>query len=107
MTKTKTEFELPEEFVLDVSKLNANEMILVEDELNCDFTRAAQSLRERQPLLDDDGVKIRKAKVLRAMVWAALVKDFPELTIEEAGQVPLSTVAPENAEPDGEPAEIS
>jgi len=91
MAKNK-KIELPEGFTIDPGQMTSNQMIDVSAVLNCDFQRAAKSLTSDDRLIDDDGNNVVKAKVVRAMIWASLRGEYPDLTIEEAGDIPLSVM---------------
>lgn len=98
--KSKT---LPEEISLDISKFNSNQQIELEELLNADFARIAAALGGKEQFINDDGERMRSGKINRALIYVALKDEYPDLTIEEAGEVPLSALTPssdESSEPE-------
>lgn len=94
--------ELPDEIELNMSGFSSNQQIELEDMLNADFEKIMES--GGASLIDDDGKKRRGGEINRAIIWVGLKGHYPDLTIEEAGDVPLVSLFGSKDEPDGEPS---
>jgi len=100
--------EVPDEVVIDFGDLNSNQQIEMEEILNADFDRLMANRKENmptedeagniikpagsKPMFDDDGKRIRSGHINRAMIYVALKPDYPDLTLEEAGEIPLASM---------------
>lgn len=81
--------ELGVEIQFDPYAFTSNEMGEVEDLLNCEFQQAIDAM-SGVPLTNDDGQRVRYSKVMRAFQWVNAKRNNPALTLEEAGDLPLS-----------------
>ncbi len=96
---------LPDEVELDPGKLTANQQIEVEEILNADFEAVLKAAQEDRPMVDDDGNRIRSGHRNRALVYVALKSYYPDLTIDEAGDVPLAALKSKRNAGEDEPDE--
>ncbi len=85
---------------VDMNSFTSNEMIAVEEYFDLGFEVVAKAMTGEEKILDEEtGKPIRMGNLVRTLAWIKLTPDYPGITIEQAGNVPLSLKI--DGEPDG------
>lgn len=111
---------LSDELELDMAGFTSNMQAEVEDILNIDFMELMSKRQANaplfdedgneiraaryEPILDDDGKRIRSSRMNQAMLFVGLKPMYPDITFEQAGDVPLVVMGTSNTK-DDEPDE--
>lgn len=75
---------------ISMDGFTANEMIAIEDYFDLDFQDVAKAMTGEAKLTDDDGKPMRMGSLIRTLAWLKLRVNYPGITIEQAGDVPLA-----------------
>ncbi len=85
---------------LSVNGFNPNEMMAIEEHFDLDFQDVAKAMIGEVKINGGDGKPIRTGRLLQTLSWLKLNQDYPGITFEQAGSVPLALKG-EDGEPDG------
>lgn len=74
---------------IEITNFTPNQMIALEEYYDLDFQVIAEAMDGKKKIMGPDGNVVRMGSMMQAMAYIKLSETYPEITVEQAGAVPL------------------